>query len=292
MNNFIENKYKEIKWITVIDSWKKWKNIWIFALTHWNEPVWIDVLNYLVNDFEITKKIKIWKLFLIVINIKAYSNYLKNNDINQNRFIDDNMNRISNKEFNKKSYEFNRLKELRQIFWEIDIAIDLHSVSKWNDIIWITDKKYLEKSQEIFDVENILIENIWETWAVIWDFIRDNKESYWIECWNHLWKDALNNWINNVLNLLKIKWLIDWSTTKNIKFENILKFKEEIFPKTSDFKFIKDYYWFTKIEKNKPYAIDSWKEIINKIGENIFLWLVLDKPIVWDWAWFLFEKLY
>jgi hypothetical protein len=40
------------------------------------------------------------------------------------------MNRISNKEFKMKSYEHKRFEELKQVFDEIDIAIDLHSVSK------------------------------------------------------------------------------------------------------------------------------------------------------------------
>lgn len=291
MSLFLENEYKKVKWISVIDSGKEWENIWIFALTHWNEPVWIDIFNYLVNNFKISEKIKKWKIFFVSVNIMAYKNYLKNKDIEKNRFIDHNMNRISNKKFENYSYEFNRLKDLKGVFSEIDIAIDLHSVSKWDDVIWITDIKYLEESKKIFDVENILVDDIWNTGAIIWDFIKTGKEAYWIECWNHLWKIAFNNWKNNVLNLLKSKWFIDWELIKSINLENVLEFSEEVLPKSDNFRFTKDYYWFTQIKNTEIYAIDDWKNIYNWLGDNIYLWLVSSKPMQWDWAWFLFKKL-
>jgi hypothetical protein len=40
------------------------------------------------------------------------------------------MNRISNQSFKENSTEFQRFQELKPIFDEIDVVIDLHSVSK------------------------------------------------------------------------------------------------------------------------------------------------------------------
>jgi hypothetical protein len=70
-----------------------------------------------------------------VINRKAYKNYLQSKNIDEHRFCDDNMNRICNKPFDKNSYEHRRFKKLTPIFDEIDVALDIHSVSKGNDII-------------------------------------------------------------------------------------------------------------------------------------------------------------
>ena len=52
MINFIKNTYKNIEWIVVIDSKNPWKNIWILALTHGDETVWLDVFKYLIDDFK------------------------------------------------------------------------------------------------------------------------------------------------------------------------------------------------------------------------------------------------
>ncbi len=83
--------YKNILWIEVIDSWKQWLNFWIFAITHWNEKVWIEVFDYLKKDNFLNNKLKKWKVYLIAVNLLAYGK--------DKRFVDDNMNRIWNKDF-------------------------------------------------------------------------------------------------------------------------------------------------------------------------------------------------
>ncbi len=174
-HSFLDNSYKSIPWITVIDSWNAGKNIGIFAVTHGNEPVWLQIFEYLCSDFQIAKKLKTGKLFLIANNIEAYKKYQETRDISQYRFIDDNMNRISNQAFKNGSYEFERLKTLKTVYKEIDIAIDIHSVSKGNDVIWLCDTQYLKTAKDFFNVETILTDNMGETWAVIWYFLRNSK---------------------------------------------------------------------------------------------------------------------
>lgn len=289
-NNFLTNTYKWIKGVTIIDSWKKWKNIWIFLLTHWNEPVWVHVADYLINIFNIQKKLLVWKVFFIIINIKAYEKYLLQDDFLDYRFINNNMNRIYKKNFVAWSYEFERLNELKKIFDEIDICIDLHSVASWNDIIWITDEKHLDLAKHIFDVENILIDKISNTWAMIGYFIDKWKIAFGLECWNHIWKDAYKNWINNVLNLLSYFWIINYKIQKNIELIWIYKFITEIFPKSFNFKYSKKYINFEKIWINEVYAIDNNYKYINNYKKNVYIWLIWKKTKIWDWNWFLFEK--
>ena len=289
MNNFLQNTYKNISWITLIDSWKPWKNIGIIAITHWNEPVWLKIFEYLINEFKINEKLKWWKIYLIANNIEAHKNYLESKDINKFRFINNNMNRISNKDFKYWSYEFERLDELKQIFDEIDIAIDIHSVSKWNDLIWISDKKYLNEAMSFFDVETFLVDEIWNTWDVIWYLIRNWKIGFGIECGNHIDDRGFENWKRNILNFLSYYGSI--KHTIKSSYDNIYEFVKEIYPKSDNFKYTKDFVWFTKLEKDEKFAVDWDLEHKNDLWENIYLWFPKKIPKKWDWAGFLFKKL-
>jgi succinylglutamate desuccinylase len=287
---FLNNTYKNIPWITLIDSSKAWPNVGIFAITHWNEPVGLNIFDYLVSDFCINTKLKKWKLFLISVNIEAYKKYVNSWDFNEYRFVDDDMNRISNKSHKKNSLEFKRFQELKTIFDEIDIAIDIHSVPKWNDLIWLIDKIYLENAKKFFDTEIILVDDMWNTWALIWYFLRNKKEAYWIECWNHIDESWFNNWLKNILNFLSFFWFIDFRIVKNHSFPNIFEFFKEIIPQTDNFEFAEDYKWFTKIPKNKVYAMDGKLKLKNIYWNDIYVWIPMVNPKKWIWAWFLFRK--
>lgn len=291
-DNFLNNTYKWVSWITVIDSNKPGKNIAICAITHWNEPVWIDIFNYLMETYEISKKLKKWKIFLIAVNLQAYNSYQSDKDISKHRFIDFDMNRISNKKWLEKCYEFYRLQELKSIFSEIDVAIDLHSVPKGDDVIWLTDEKFLDSAKVFFDVENILVDNMGNTWALIWELIRNGKEAYGLECWNHLWENAMINGINNIMNFLQYFWSIEkFKYTSIFKRENIFQFFKEVVPETENFEYAQDFLWFTHISNNSYYAKDWDLEVINSDWENIYLWIVAKYFKKWVTAWFLFKKL-
>ncbi len=289
--NFTSNMYKWVAWITVIDSGIAWKNIWIIAITHWNEPVWLSIFDYLVNTFEIWKKIRQWKIYLIANNIDAYSEYVKNWDIDTGRFIDHNMNRITNQEFIYWSVEFERFKTLEPIFDEVDIVIDIHSVSKWNDLIWITDKKYLNQSKKFFDVETLLVDDLWVQGCIIWYFLRKNKEAYWIECWNHIDTSGLKNGIHNVLNFLSYCWCIDHPIFKKHASLEIFEFFQEITPKTDAFKFLWDFIWFVHLDEEFSYAIDGDVSLLNTYWNQIYIWMAAKIPKKWDGAGFLFRKI-
>lgn len=291
MNNFIENNYNWVNWITVIDSWKKWQNIWIFAITHWNEPVWLKVFDYLINSFNIESQLLKWKIYLVAINVEAYKKYISQNDFLEYRFINNNMNRIYGKEFVKWSIEFERFLDLKNVFDEIDIAIDLHSVASWNDIIWITDEKFLSESKWFFDVETILVDDVSKSWAMIWYFIDKWKIAFWLECWNHIWENACNNWVNNVLNFLSYFWFIDLSIKKEIDRKWIFRFVKEIFPRSIDFHYLEKYKNFTKIDLWENFAKDWENYYFNDFNKEVYLWLLGKKVKVWDWNWFIFEKI-
>jgi len=175
-NIFLESQYKNIPWITEINSEKKWKTLAIFWITHWNEPVWLEIFSCIQKYF-IDNKLQKWRILLIAGNIKAYHQ--------KKRFIDDNMNRISLWIENKKSYEYKRLRELRKIYNEIDIAIDLHSLSQWDDHMLICDHKDVKFLNKVCDIPYSISDNLNSSTALIWDFIREWKLAFGIECGNH-----------------------------------------------------------------------------------------------------------
>lgn len=68
------------------------------------------------------------------------------------------MNRIWNDSYIEDSYEYRRREELKPILLECDIIIDIHSVSRGEDILGIADEKSLEMAKKFMDVERILVQ--------------------------------------------------------------------------------------------------------------------------------------
>lgn len=291
MNEFLTNTYKKVSWVTIIDSKKDWKNIWIFALTHGNEPVWMDVFFSLMNDFKIQERLLSGKIFLITINRQAYQKYIAQDNFLEHRFIHHNMNRIYKKDFVSWSYEFERFQELKSIFDEIDMVIDLHSVSAWDDVIGITDKKYLDIWKQIFDVENILVDDVVASGALIWYFIERWKIAFWLECGNHIGKDAYKNGLRNVLNFLSFFGSIDEKIIKSKLLHWVFEFIQEVFPESLDFHYVQKYLNFTKLEIWEVFALDREKEYKNILWKDIYIGLPGKSIKLWDGNGFLFKKI-
>jgi len=288
-NKFLTSSYKWVDWITVFDTGIPYKNIWIFAITHWNEPVWLEVFEYFEKN--IKSKVTSWKVFLITINIKAYEKYIADWDIYSNRFLDSNMNRIYNTNFIENDYEHSRLKELLPIFSELDIVLDLHSVPIWDNSIWISSSQFLEDSKQFLDVENTMIWDIWTRNSLITYFLEKNKPAFWIECGNHISDIWLHNGINNLRNILIYYWFMSWDIIKNIWWKDIFEFYEEIYPISSDFKYSKIYGMFEELNTWEIYWIDNETIYKNDTDEKLYIWLLSKKIIPWDWCGFLFKKI-
>ncbi len=274
------SSYKNILWVELIDSWKNWPNVGIFAVNHWNEKVWLDVFEYLKKDNFLKKRLKTWKVFLIAVNLLARGKNV--------RFVDDNMNRIWNKPFKGWSYEFIRMQELKPVLDELDIAIDLHSVSKWNVVYWIWDKKFIKDIKAFMDVPVVLLDNMSKTWALIWYLIRRWKIAFGLECGNHNQNDAYKIGLQNVLNLLVYYGLVDWNINLKNKDKKFFEFLEEIYPQSENFKFVKDFEGFLFVKKWQVYAIDEDKKYI--APQDCYVGLPCKKPNPKDWCGFLFRR--
>ena len=116
----------------------------------------------------IDKQIRKGSLQLLVSNIEAYNAYKSQNDPLKYRFIDHDMNRIWNIPFIEGSIEYKRREELKPILLESDIILDIHSVSKGDDVLGITDKRSLFDAKKFMDVEKILVQDIESSSMTSW----------------------------------------------------------------------------------------------------------------------------
>lgn len=98
----------------------------IIALTHWNEVSWLFVLDYLLREFNIEKKLKHWTLQLILGNYEAF--YRQTYDDRMSlRFIDRDFNRVWGEE--GLWYEYQRREELIPYIQKSNAVLDIHSTS-------------------------------------------------------------------------------------------------------------------------------------------------------------------
>lgn len=288
---YISNLYNWVPWVTVIDSWNPWKHIWLLAITHWNETVWLQIFDYLFIDFQLKHKLLNWKVFLIAMNIDAYQNYISQSNKLSNRFVDFDMNRIYGKEKHNNTSEYKRLELLKPIFDQLDCALDLHSTSLDDQLIWISDEKYLNIAKEFFDIQDILVDNLAQMWAWIGYLLDHDKPAFGLECGNHNSSKAYLQWFRSVINLLIYNWNINWTIHRHKKLDKILKIKYDIIPQSHNFQFTLNIQWFTKLSINQHYATELNHDYINTYWDNIYIWLVSKNPTPWVSAWFLLEKI-
>ncbi len=269
--------------VKTIYSPNPWLHIGISYFTHGNEPVGKKIVDYLLNIYEIEKKITAWTLSFIHVNLEASKQ--------KKRYINHNMNRIRNQDFQENSYEHQRKNELLPLLDTLDILFDIHSTSKPSPCICITDEQFLTKAKWFFSGEEIWIGDMVKQWAMISYVTNKWKPWFGIEAGSHNDEQWYQQWVINVLNFLSLYWIIQ-EPLHNIHYKKIYRFLDEIFCTQTPFQYAKDFVWICSV---LPWAIiaDDGKNIIrNHYTEpNIYFWLATNNPIPWDWAGFFFEQI-
>lgn len=125
------------------------------ALTHGNEPVGLQIFEFLQEELKVQKLLQAGQLMLVVVNPLAYQH--------QQRFIDHNMNRISIMPYQDESYEFERFEVLKPLLQKMDVVIDVHSFSSSDDQVVICDLTDRKQCEEIFEAEVILLDKLQES---------------------------------------------------------------------------------------------------------------------------------
>ena len=287
----LNNTYKNIAWITCLDSWVSWKTLALFCLTHGNEPAGLKALEYLFYDYKLAEKLKQGRVLLCVVNLEAYEKYKSSTDKNVWRFVDINMNRIGQFLDNKESSEYKRFQELLPLFDEIDVVLDIHSTDKQQgSSMGICDRKHQDVAYNILDVERILAHPYFDEEGALISFItRQGKVGFGIECGSHQSPRAYKNAVRNCLNILSYYGLVDQKLVLEKRRERFT-FLKEIFPKTKKFAYTREWDNFDEVLPGEIFATDGDMLYKNDTDDVVYIWIIWQKVRVWDGICYLFKK--
>lgn len=125
------------------------------------------MFDYLLQDYDVQKKLISGKIYLISINIAAYKKFIQQNDNLAYRILDHNMNRIHGQDFIGSSYEFQRKRALEPILDELDMALDLHSVPTGNEPIGLADLDQTKDALEFMHIPTLFVDTMASSGALI-----------------------------------------------------------------------------------------------------------------------------
>lgn len=274
----------------IFDSNTDGPTITIVALTHGNEIIGLDVFESLITDFDIRSLIKKGKIIFICSNLEAHKKFLSQDNPLKYRYLDHDMNRIWNDTYEIGSYEYSRREELKKILNWSDVVIDIHSVSKWDDILWIVWKNNYKESLLFIDAQRILIENS-DTYSMRNWIEKQWKKSFWIEAWNHISKNGIASAITTILNLLSEYGMISYQKRFHHMSPKILEFIEEIKPISEKFHYAREFNNWDILWENEIFAEDGDILYRNTYSWNICIGLVQKEIQYKRWAGFLFREI-
>ncbi len=237
-------------WIFLKNSKNPWKTTTIIVWVHGNELSWVNAMDEILKDIEITSG----KVYFIYANLKAL-------EIN-NRIFEKNLNRCFLENNTWSTYEDKRAIEITPYLRDSDYLLDVHNtIGIQNSIPFlISEHKDLWK---YFDVDLIIswFDDLHPGWS---DGFMNTIGKIWLclesgNIYDPKWPGIARNWI---INFLKFTW--------NIKGKAIIKENQEFinFDKiykneTASFKFSKEFADFERINIWQILAYDWWKTIIS-----------------------------
>lgn len=236
--------------------------------THGNEIVGNAIKIFLENI-----PLKSGEIRIITANPLAYENFQKQNNPLLFRFVDHDLNRIWNDNFISESYEYRRREELKPMLLECDIIIDIHSVSRGEDILGIADNKSLEMAKKFMDVERILVQDTNSTSLTAW-CSRHGKITFGLETGNHISETGKFSGIRNVKNLLILLDMLDENIAKILPKPQILDFLTEIKIETENFRFREDFVNFTPLSAGEIIGFDGEKIIKNPYNFDVLYGII------------------
>lgn len=265
----------ENKSIIEIDSWIVWKTTVIMSWVHGNELSWVKIIQELVPKIQVIK----WKVIFIFANLEALS-------LNKREY-QKNMNRCFLRGNKWGTYEDKRSRYIMEFLDKSDYLLDIHNtINEMNSIPFlISEYNYLWKYFDVdFSVKwfdklhpwwsDSYMNKIWKIWLCLesWS-IYDDK-----------WTRIAENWI---LNFLRYTWNIQWEPIQYNKKDFILFYR--IYKnKSINFKFIKRFKDFEKVEKWQLIAYDNWKEITAE--SNWYIIFSYKPNKIWDECFCLWKK--
>lgn len=272
-----------IQWIQTISSNLAWPHVGISYFTHGNEPVGEKIVHFLLHTYQIEKKLLQWSISFIHVNLEASKQ--------KKRYINHNMNRIWEQEFQHNSYEFQRKQGLIPFFETLDIIFDIHSTSKKSPCILITDTQFLEDAKQFASVSEIWIGDMKQQWTLISSCTSVGKAWFGIEAWSHNDPVWYIQWIQNIMNFLSFYGCIK-EPIHQVYHASIYMFLEEIFCTDASFEYSREFTWLQPLSYWEIIARENNIPLTNTYKKNsIYFGLATNKPHVGDGAWFFFQRI-
>jgi hypothetical protein len=225
------------------------------------------------------------KIILILVNREAYNN--------NSRSVDENMNRIWAKQLTESS-EWKRAKELLPILNELDYLLDIHSMPIGDELVGVQDISLTIKSQEIFDTDCILAEDMQSFWSLIGYVLSKKKEAYGIEFGNHRSDISPQRFLHNIINYLIYCWSMTGTFTKSWNIWWTYQFINEEICQSNNFTLIlptnpKNIIY--TLETNQQLAQDWNISIKNDTNQITYFAIPHSSPKKWDGYGFWVKKL-
>lgn len=249
-----------------IISWTDvWPYITILWWVHWNEICWIEVIEELKKSL----KIKKWTVRLVYWNKLAIARWVRQIWANLNRiFLEDE--ELTENE--KLTYEFERSKELKEIFNVSDYTLDIHSSSTiWSDPMIICEENAVDIVKYFpFEIICSGFDEV-EPWST--EYYMNKIWKVWIslECWYHNDPGAWERWMMCVLSILRYFGMIDWEI-KEYKQKRFRAYSRYL-TKTEDFKIVRKF------------------DDLEELRESELIWYDSTEPVYSSWKWYiLFAK--
>ncbi len=288
----MENKYKKIfntnkLWMLTIKAKNPWKVLTIVACTHWDEIYWMEIFDYLINEFILEKKIISWTINLLIWNKEAYLKWKKIVDFDFNRiwWFEDKY---------KWSYEYKRANEIKEILYKSDYLIDLHSTTLKSIPMIIPVGKQDDNLIDCFSWTYVL-KNLIEflNWVALAKYAKlknPNLKAIVIEAWQNNDPKTIEDWKQNIIKFLWYYWFIQ-NNTNIIKTKKIYLYaKKCIHAKTMNVKFLysESPQSFQKIKKWTD-ILQDWENVV-KADKDYIIIMPTTPRYIGEELWYLCES--
>ena len=251
-----------VDFVTTFDSGKPGPHVMINAVTHGNEICGAIALDILFKD---NIRPIIGKLTLAFVNHLAYSTF-DSSAPSLSRFIDEDFNRVWVEERldgQEKTAELQRARELRPVFDEVDLLLDIHSMGTFSKPLMICNG--LEKERKFVKEVNFPSHIMCGSGHVVgkrlieytpFNDTRNNKVALLVECGQHWAADTGVVALDTALHFLRACNVVDINfindrlspAAKNPELAEMWDVTDGITALTDDFQFCEEYVGMEIIE--------------------------------------------
>lgn len=275
-----DSSCRGVKGVWKIESGKPGPTLGITLHTHGNEPSGLAILSYFREQSPLKKRLMNGTVIFTLNNILATKKFLAAKDDEGKRaarFIDVNMNRLPNDTMecpkDDPRYEVRRSQELKKVWEEFDVGIDIHSTPQKSTGMIVNNGKIHPQLIRGFPFRDILtnIENIQVGKPAMFFYGKTSIPVMVVESGFHESPQAFKRAISCVEALLKNLQMIEGRTKAVVrKYNEYFVGGSLIFPDRS-YSLVKPFANYTELARGERIATNGKKDILAPFdGHSIF----------------------